>query len=348
MSYLGDVNLGVTLYDVFTTVNASGLPTTLGNTPTLQYRANATATAFTAGLTLGVDHNGVVGLNHITAIVTSSATGIAEGAQIMIVIAAGTVSGVSVVGYPVMTYSVNHRNAAKVTALVANVSALQSSIAEVEAQIDDIGAVGAGLTALAQATMLDAVRIYVGVSGSGLAAIPNMVQASAVSALAAWVGVSGSGLGAIPNVAQQSLSSAIYSRIGVSGSALTDIPDLDNLVIYVGVSGSGLGAIPNVAQQSLSSAIYSRIGVSGSALTDIPWNSASDSAVADAILKRDMSAVTGEAARSPLNAIRFLRNRWVVSAGTLTVMEEDDTTTAWTATVSATASADAIIGTEPA
>ena len=58
---------------------------------------------------------------------------------------------------------------------------------------------------------------------------------------------------------------------------------------------------------------------------------------ADALLKRDMSAVTGEAARSPLNALRFLRNKFSIAAGTLTVTKEDDATTAWSAAVTTTA-----------
>lgn len=58
---------------------------------------------------------------------------------------------------------------------------------------------------------------------------------------------------------------------------------------------------------------------------------------ADALLKRDWTSVTGEAARSVLNALRFLRNKWSISGGTLTVTEEDDTTTAWTGAVTTTA-----------
>jgi hypothetical protein len=70
--------------------------------------------------------------------------------------------------------------------------------------------------------------------------------------------------------------------------------------------------------------------------------------VADAILTRDMSAVTGEAARSPLNALRLLRNKWSVSAGTLTVYAEDDATPAWTAAIDSDAAANPIIGSDPA
>lgn len=58
---------------------------------------------------------------------------------------------------------------------------------------------------------------------------------------------------------------------------------------------------------------------------------------ADALLKRDWTAVTGEAARSALNALRFLRNKWSISGGTLTVKKEDDSTNAWTGSVTTTA-----------
>lgn len=59
--------------------------------------------------------------------------------------------------------------------------------------------------------------------------------------------------------------------------------------------------------------------------------------IADALLTRDLSAVVGEAARSVLNAIRFLRNKWSISGGTLTVTKEDDSTAAWTAAVTTSA-----------
>jgi len=68
---------------------------------------------------------------------------------------------------------------------------------------------------------------------------------------------------------------------------------------------------------------------------------------ADALLKRDFSSVTGEAARSLLNAMRFLRNKWTNSGGTLTVMKEDDSTTAWTATTTTTAG-DPVSSVDPA
>ena len=74
---------------------------------------------------------------------------------------------------------------------------------------------------------------------------------------------------------------------------------------------------------------------------------AAQTSIADAILKRDWSAVSGESARSVLNALRFLRNKWAISGATLTVKKEDDSTTAWTSTVTTAAGADPVTGNTP-
>lgn len=70
--------------------------------------------------------------------------------------------------------------------------------------------------------------------------------------------------------------------------------------------------------------------------------------IADALLTRDFSSVTGEAARSMLNALRFLRNKWSIAGNTLTVTKEDDAAAAWTATVTGDATANPIVSSDPA
>lgn len=84
--------------------------------------------------------------------------------------------------------------------------------------------------------------------------------------------------------------------------------------------------------------------------TNFPQTADAPTAIqnADEVLKRDWTAVTGEAARSLLNAGRFLRNKWSVSGGTLTVYGEDDSTSKWTATVSTDAAAVPVTGSDPA
>lgn len=86
------------------------------------------------------------------------------------------------------------------------------------------------------------------------------------------------------------------------------------------------------------------IPASPAAVSDIPTATQN----ADALLNRDMSAVSDTNSRSPLNALRHIRNKWSVSGTTLTVTKEDDSTSAWTSTLSTNASADPITGSDPA
>ena len=70
--------------------------------------------------------------------------------------------------------------------------------------------------------------------------------------------------------------------------------------------------------------------------------------VADAVLNRDMDAVTDTNARSPLNALRALRNKTSIIGSTLTVTKEDDETEAWTASVTTDEDAEPITVVDPA
>ncbi len=119
------------------------------------------------------------------------------------------------------------------------------------------------------------------------------------------------------------------------------------------------------------------IGAAGAGLTAVPWNASWDAQVesevtdalnaydpptnaemvaaiptatqnADALLNRDMSAVSDTNARTPLNALRFLRNKYSISGTTLTVTKEDDTTSAWTSALTTNASAEPVTGSDPA
>lgn len=83
----------------------------------------------------------------------------------------------------------------------------------------------------------------------------------------------------------------------------------------------------------------------GSAMT---LTSGERTSVADALLDRDMATGADSGGRTVRNALRFLRNKWGISGTTLTVTKEDDTTSAWTATVTGTAGADPITGSDPA
>lgn len=103
-----------------------------------------------------------------------------------------------------------------------------------------------------------------------------------------------------------------------------------NLVAFTFTAG---GAVPGTVQ------IYTTFPQSADAPTATQN--------ADSLLNRDMSAVSDTNARSPLMALRFLRNKWSIAGTTLTVTKEDDSTSAWTSVVTAAPGADPISGSDP-
>lgn len=73
------------------------------------------------------------------------------------------------------------------------------------------------------------------------------------------------------------------------------------------------------------------------------------SLIADDILLRSLAAgAPASGGRSVQNALRSLRNRVDISGSTMTVFTEDDTTSAWTASITTTADTSLIAGVNPA
>ena len=69
--------------------------------------------------------------------------------------------------------------------------------------------------------------------------------------------------------------------------------------------------------------------------------------IADTMLGRNIGGGSSTG-RTVTEALRFLRNKFSVVSGTLTVYQEDDTTVSWTGTVGTTAGADPITSNDPA
>lgn len=127
----------------------------------------------------------------------------------------------------------------------------------------------------------------------------------------------------------------------------TDTNTLGSMVIFVHVTGSLSVKLDCMV---LAANIYDSLIGGGDTLdvnTTTFLGETTLNAVVDAIFKRDMSAITGEARRSLMNACRKLINKWTPSGGTLTVYKEDDTTTAYTETLTTSAGADSITGSDP-
>lgn len=107
----GDFTPGKTVYVPFNTRTAAQAPATLAGTPAVSvYKRGSTAES-TAGVTLTVDYDSRTGY-HVAAIDTSAdGTFYAAGNDFGVVLTAGTVDSVSVVGVEVGSFSLSNRSA---------------------------------------------------------------------------------------------------------------------------------------------------------------------------------------------------------------------------------------------
>ena len=125
-----------------------------------------------------------------------------------------------------------------------------------------------------------------------------------------------------------------FARIGATGSGLTSLATQASVNTIDDFLDTEIAAIK---------AKTDNLPAAPAAVGDIPTALQN----ADALLNRDMSLVSDTNARTPLMALRFLRNKWSISGTSLTVTKEDDVTSAWTAVVTAAPGADPISGNDP-
>jgi hypothetical protein len=71
-------------------------------------------------------------------------------------------------------------------------------------------------------------------------------------------------------------------------------------------------------------------------------------AMADAFLNRNLGSGTDSGGRTVRNALRPMVNKWVISGSTLYVYKENDSTEAWSATLTTSSSAQAVVTVDPA
>ena len=326
MLYKGDFPLGQTIYIYVNTHKADGTPVDAAGSPAASVYKDNNTTELAGVCTITAPFDSVTGLM-CCAVATTNAFFVA-GCDYKVVLTAGTVDSVSVVGTVLGTFSICNRTPSirKNTAAAGAVGSitLDASASSVNdfykgALVFIVGGTGVGQS-----------RLITGYTGSTQVALVSPNWATTPSTDSIFVILPGrqSDLGMISGTAV-SASSAQLGVNCVQWNAHT---------VNEAVSGSPvctLGATQSAYAPS-------KVG-DAMTITD----STTLNAIADALLKRDWSSVSGEAARSVLNALRAIRNKWTVSSGTLTVKKEDDTTTAWTATEAGTAGADPITSQTP-
>ena len=160
---------------------ASGVPTVLAGSPIVSAYEDASITQITAGITLGVDHDSVVGLNLLT-IVATGANGYETGKDYSMVITTGTVGGVSVVGEVVGEFSLDLAAALKAVDALNDVAATD---------IVSAGAITTLTGAVVNVDLVDTLTTYTGNTlqtadhTAGIADIPTVAEFNARTLVAA-------------------------------------------------------------------------------------------------------------------------------------------------------------------
>jgi len=109
MNYLGNYTEDYTKLNFkFTTKTAAQVPTTLVGGIVQVYKGDATGTETSTGVSLSVDFDGITGLNNV--LINLSADAFYEtGEDYAVIITAGTVDGISVVGEVIALFSIENR-----------------------------------------------------------------------------------------------------------------------------------------------------------------------------------------------------------------------------------------------
>lgn len=335
MSYLGDFRLGDTLDFKFTTRQISGAPSTLSSSPVISAYPGNSTTELTAGITLTVDFDSRTGLNNVR-VVASGGNGYATATNYEMVITTGTVNSVSVVGEVVGTFSIENRRA-DVQFWNGTQVATPATAGVPDVNVKNVGnqtaSAAAGVTfpaSIASPTNITAGTIT---TATNLTNAPTAGDFTATMKTSIGTAVAASAVASVTGNVGGNVTGSVGSVVGAVGSVTGAVGSV------TGLTASDVGAI-----KAKTDNLPASPAAVGSAMT---LTSGERDSIGAALLKLDLSTITGEAARSVINAIRALRNKWTFVGTTYTVMKEDDSTTAWTSVVTPDASAQPITSSDP-
>lgn len=327
--HLGDFDLSAVIYSKFATFRPStGAAFTLGGTPALSVYKDNSVTQSTTGVTLTADFDSVTGLNHLAIDTSADGTFYSAGSFFDVVITTGTVDSVSVVGAVVASFTI--RKSSSLKPVTAGRALVVDAAGLADANVVKIGPTGAG-TAQTARDIGASVLLSAGAGTGQLDFTSGVVKANATQ----WLG------GTIPavNVTGVPLVDLKYT-LGTISPATAGSVRADAVTGAVGSVTGNVGG--SVASVTAGVTVTTNNDKTGYALTAGAYNAA-----ADALLARNVAGGSSTG-RIVAEAFYFLRNKWTVAAGTLTVYGTDDTTSAWTATVGATPGADPITSNDPA
>jgi hypothetical protein len=225
--YLGDFVEDAIVRGSFNTRDAAGAPITLAGTPAVSVYKDAGATESTAGVTLTVDFDSRTG-HHIYTIDTSADAFYATGADYRVVLTAGTVDGVSVVGVEVGAFSIQNRFIRSEPPTAAgNATQVRTELAAELAQIDATNDRTSLIYTLLQLTDADVAVLVARIAGTIRTAADDVTAETAQTADVR------SGLATATNVsdAQTAIANILGTPSGASLAADIAAIELDPEII---------------------------------------------------------------------------------------------------------------------
>lgn len=360
--YFGDIRLGDTIDIKFTTRQISGAPFTLAGSPVISaYPANST-TQLTAGITLSIDFDAVTGYNNVR-VVASSGNGYLTATNYDLCITTGTVNSVSVVGESIGSFSIENRSALMPATAARTLVVDASGLADANAV--KLGPTGSGTAQTARdigasvllsngtgTGQLKLASGYVAMTWADIAAPTTSVNLSGTTiATTQKVDIDTIKTNPVVNAGTITFptTATLASTTNITAGTIATVTNLTNAP----TNGDFTATMKTSAQTAADAAITANalvleIEADTDTLTGfITVAPPTASANADALLARNIAGGSSSG-RIVTDALRFLRNKWSVTGTTLTVTQEDDTTSAWTATISTDAAALPITGSDPA
>ena len=263
MSYHGDITLEDTIDFQFNTFRFStGAPFTLAGTPSLAAYVGNSTTQITAGLTLTVDFDTVTGYHNVR-VVATAANGYAAGTNVTVVLAAGTVDSVSVVGAIVGSFSIENRAVLRPTVkdrkldvtaankvngvvLVDTLTTYTGNTVQTGDSFARIGATGSGLTSLATQASVNTVDDFL---DTEVAAILAAVDTEVAAIKAKTDNLPGATLAELPQAAlpatpsMEQLLMALYmalrNRLDITASTKSVTNDAGTVIFKKALSDDG-------------------------------------------------------------------------------------------------------------
>lgn len=342
MSHLGDFDASAVIYGKFATYRPStGATFTLAGTPALSVYKDNSATQSTTGVTLTADFDSVTGLNHFAIDTSADGTFYSAGSFFDIVITTGTVDSVSVTGSVVASFTLRKNSSLKPTTAARTLDVSAGGEAGV-----DWANVGSPTTTLALTGTTIATTQKVDIETIKTQAVTCAAGVTVPATIASATNITAGTITTVTNLSNAPTAGDFTATMKTSIGTAVAASSVASVTGNVGgnVTGS-VGSVTAIAANAITATAIAADAITAAKIATGAIDAdalATDavSEIADGILDRDMSTGTDSGSttvRTARQALRALRNKVSIAAGTATICKEDDTATSWTAAVVTTA-----------